>query len=188
MHRTKTVERINVAGGVGSPCHYGGVSKEQPLLSPSHPLSGCPGTPTHNQHNANNTQHFSNHQHSSMLYHNAAAGVQSSQFCYDRMSVTLYQSGPGDAQDIRPPPSSNPASHQMGGKSCDLFMSCDHHCAPSSSSTTTALLSTSLTITHTDYPMSYHLIISHVQTCFLSKLDGFLYQCICIAVYVLPLA
>ncbi|XP_008209567.1 nuclear receptor coactivator 2 isoform X3 [Nasonia vitripennis] len=101
-------------GGVGSPCHYGGVGKEQPLLSPSHPLSGCPATPTHNQHNANNTQHFSNHQHPSMLYHNAA-GVQSSQYCYDRTPVNLYQSGPGDAQDIRPPPSSNPASHQIGG-------------------------------------------------------------------------
>ena len=125
---SKNLDTINVTGGVGSPCHYGGVSKEQPLLSPSHTLSGCPATPTHNQHNANNTQHFSNHQHSSMLYHNAA-GVQSSQYCYDRTSVNLYQSGPGDAQDIRPPPSSNPASHQIGGKSCDLLMSCDHHCA-----------------------------------------------------------
>lgn len=61
-----------------------------------------------------------------MLYHNTA-GVQNSQYCYDRTPVNLYPSGPGDAQDIRPPPSSNPASHQMGGKSCDLFMSCDHH-------------------------------------------------------------
>lgn len=127
-HKNKIVEIINVAGGVGSPCHYSGVSKEQPLLSPSHPLSGCSATPTHNQHNANNTQHFTNHQHSSMLYHNTA-GVQSSQYCYDRTSVNLYQSGPGDTQDIRPPSSSNPASHQIGGKSCDLFMSCDHHCA-----------------------------------------------------------
>ncbi|XP_058799179.1 nuclear receptor coactivator 3 [Phymastichus coffea] len=101
-------------GGVGSPCHYGGVSKDQPLLSPSHPHAGCPATPTHNQHNANNTQHFSNHQHSSMLYHNAAS-VQNSQYCYDRTSVNMYQSGPGDAQDCRPPPPSNPASHQMGG-------------------------------------------------------------------------
>lgn len=126
--RHKFLDTINVTGGVGSPRHYGGVSKDQPLLSPSHPLTGCTATPTHNQHNANNTQHFSNHQHSSMLYHNAA-GVQSSQYCYDRTSVNMYQSGPGDAQDCRPPPPSNPASHQMGGKSYDLFMSCDHHCA-----------------------------------------------------------
>lgn len=144
MRWSKILDTINVAGGVGSPCHYGGVSKEQPLLSPSHPLSGCPATPTHNQHNANNTQHFSNHQHSSMLYHNAA-GVQSSQYCYDRTPVNLYQSGPGDAQDIRPPPSSNPASHQIGGKSCDLFMSCDHHCAIILTTTMTTLITATTT-------------------------------------------
>lgn len=127
--KTKT---LLVTGGVGSPCHYGGVKQDQALLSPPHPHSNCaPGaTPTHNQHTANNTQHFSNHQHSPMLYHNS--GVQSNQYCYDsRTSVNLYPSGPGEAQDIRP--SSNPASHQIGGKSCDLFMSCDHHYAISSS-------------------------------------------------------
>jgi hypothetical protein len=125
---SKILDTINVAGGVGSPCHYGGVSKEKSLSSPSHPLSSCPAIPTHNQHIANNTQHFSNHQHSSMLYHNAAC-IQSSQYCYDRTSVTLYQSGPGDMQDVRPPSSSNSASHQIGGKSYDLLMSCDHHSA-----------------------------------------------------------
>ncbi|XP_051158810.1 uncharacterized protein LOC127280078 isoform X8 [Leptopilina boulardi] len=106
-------------GGIGSPRHYGGVNKEQALLSPSHPHSGCPAT--HNQHNVTNTQHFSNQQHSSMIYHNTAntintADVQNqNQYCYDRTSVPLYQMGPGDAQDTRPLPPSNPASHQMGG-------------------------------------------------------------------------
>ncbi|XP_043475464.1 nuclear receptor coactivator 2 isoform X4 [Leptopilina heterotoma] len=108
-------------GGIGSPRHYGGVNKEQALLSPSHPHSGCPATPTHNQHNVTNTQHFSNQQHSSMIYHNTAntintADVQNqNQYCYDRTSVPLYQMGPGDGQDTRPLPPSNPASHQMGG-------------------------------------------------------------------------
>lgn len=129
--KQKEVDNVNVTGGIGSPRHYGGVNKEQALLSPSHPHSGCPATPTHNQHNVTNTQHFSNQQHSSMIYHNTAntintADVQNqNQYCYDRTSVPLYQMGPGDGQDTRPLPPSNPASHQMGGKSCDLFMSCD---------------------------------------------------------------
>lgn len=102
--------------------HYG-VKQEQSLLSPSHPLT---------THNANSQQqqqqHFSNHQqHSTMLYHNNTSGVQSNQYCYDsRTPVSLYSSG--DAQELRPQGnSSNTASHQMlGGKSRDLFMSCDH--------------------------------------------------------------
>ncbi|XP_031827579.1 uncharacterized protein LOC116424817 isoform X3 [Nomia melanderi] len=108
-------------GGLGSPRHYGGVSKEQPLLSPSHPHSGCPATPTHNQHNVTNTQqHFSNQQHSSMIYHTTAntintADMQNSQFCYDRTSVPLYSSGPGDTQDARSLPPGNPVNHQLGG-------------------------------------------------------------------------
>lgn len=108
-------------GGVGSPRHYGGVSKEQPLLSPSHPHSGCnPATPTHNQHNVTNTQqHFSNQQHSSMIYHTAntinTADMQNNQFCYDRTTVPLYSSGPGDTQDARPLPPGNPVNHQLGG-------------------------------------------------------------------------
>ncbi|XP_076655238.1 uncharacterized protein LOC143360357 isoform X9 [Halictus rubicundus] len=108
-------------GGLGSPRHYGGVSKEQPLLSPSHQHSGCPATPTHNQHNVTNTQqHFSNQQHSSMIYHTTAntintADMQNNQFCYDRTSVPLYSSGPGDTQDARSLPSGNPVNHQLGG-------------------------------------------------------------------------
>ncbi|XP_078051101.1 uncharacterized protein LOC144477313 isoform X11 [Augochlora pura] len=108
-------------GGLGSPRHYGGVSKEQPLLSPSHPHSGCPATPTHNQHNVTNTQqHFSNQQHSSMIYHTTAntintADMQNNQFCYDRTSVPLYSSGPGDTQDARSLPPGNPVNHQLGG-------------------------------------------------------------------------
>lgn len=132
---TLEIDKIDVAGGVGSPRHYGGVSKEQPLLSPSHSHSACPATPTHNQHNATNTQHFSNQQHTSMLYHNNAntintADMQNSQYCYDRTSVPLYSSG--EAQDARSLPPSNPVNHQMGGKSCDLLMSCDHHTSSSS--------------------------------------------------------
>lgn len=128
----KKIDTINVAGGVGSPRHYGGVNKEQPLLSPSHPHSGCPATPTHNQHNATNTQHFSNQQHSSMIYHTTANTIntpdmQNNQFCYDRTSVPLYSSG--DTQDVRSLPPGNPVNHHMGGKSYDLLMSCDHHFA-----------------------------------------------------------
>lgn len=122
---------MNVAGGVGSPRHYGSVNKDQQvLLSPSHPRAGCPTTPTHNQHNAtNNQQHFANQQHSSMLYRNTGNNVntpdvQNNQFCYDQGSVPVYSSGPEDNRSL---PSSNPASHQMGGKSCDQLMSCDHH-------------------------------------------------------------
>lgn len=126
------VYTIDVAGGIGSPRHYGGVSKEQPLLSPSHSHSACPATPTHNQHNATNTQHFSSQQHTPMLYQHAnantinTADMQNSQFCYDRSSVPLYPSG-GEAQDARSLPSGNPVNHQMGGKSCDFLMckSCD---------------------------------------------------------------
>ena len=109
------------------------MSKEQPLLSPSHPHSGCnPATPTHNQHNVTNTQqHFSNQQHSSMIYHTAntinTADMQNNQFCYDRTTVPLYSSGPGDTQDARPLPPGNPVNHQLGGKSYDHLMSCDHH-------------------------------------------------------------
>lgn len=129
----KKIDKLDVAGGVGSPRHYGGVSKEQPLLSPSHPHSGCnPATPTHNQHNVTNTQqHFSNQQHSSMIYHTAntinTADMQNNQFCYDRTTVPLYSSGPGDTQDARPLPPGNPVNHQLGGKSYDHLMSCDHH-------------------------------------------------------------
>lgn len=131
--RNKEIDTLDVAGGLGSPRHYGGVSKEQPLLSPSHPHSGCPATPAHNQHNVTNTQqHFSNQQHSSMIYHTTAntintADMQNNQFCYDRTSVPLYSSGPGDTQDARPLPPGNPVNHQLGGKSCDHLMSCDHH-------------------------------------------------------------
>lgn len=129
-HWKKTVEvgrnwmgLINVTGGVGSPRHYSGVNKEQPLLSPSHPSAGCSATSTHIQHNATNTQHYSHQQHTSMIYHNAntmnTGDVANNQFCYDRTSVPLYSSGPGDAQDVRPLPPSNLAGHQLGGKSCD---------------------------------------------------------------------
>lgn len=106
------------------------MSKEQPLLSPSHSHTACPATPTQqHQHNATNTQHFTNQQHTSMLYHTNAnsintADMQNSQFCYDRTSVPLYSSG--EAQDARSLPPSNPVNHQMGGKSYDHLMSCDH--------------------------------------------------------------
>jgi len=105
------------------------VSKE-PLLSPSHSHSACPATPTHNQHNATNTQHFTSQQHTPMLYQHTnantinTADMQNSQFCYDRSSVPLYSSG-GEAQDARSLPSGNPVNHQMGGKSYDFLMSCD---------------------------------------------------------------
>lgn len=121
------VYTIDVAGGIGSPRHYGGVSKEQPLPSPSHSHSA---TPTHNQHNATNTQHFTSQQHTPMLYQHTnantinTADMQNSQYCYDRSSVPLYSSG-GEAQDARSLPSGNPVNHQMGGKSCDFLMSCD---------------------------------------------------------------
>ncbi|XP_072762163.1 uncharacterized protein [Anoplolepis gracilipes] len=105
-------------GGIGSPRHYGGISKE-PLLSPSHSHSACPATPTHSQHT--NTQHFSSQQHTPLLYqqHTNAntlntADMQNSQFCYDRSSVPLYPSG-GEAQDARSLPPGNPVNHQMGG-------------------------------------------------------------------------
>lgn len=120
---------IDVTGGIGSPRHYGGISKE-PLLSPSHSHSACPATPTHNQHT--NTQHFSSQQHTPLLYqqHTNAntlntADMQNSQFCYDRSSVPLYPSG-GEAQDARSLPPGNPVNHQMGGKSYDFLMSCDN--------------------------------------------------------------
>lgn len=119
---------IDVTGGIGSPRHYGGISKE-PLLSPSHSHSACPATPTHSQHT--NTQHFSSQQHTPLLYqqHTNAntlntADMQNSQFCYDRSSVPLYPSG-GEAQDARSLPPGNPVNHQMGGKSYDFLMSCD---------------------------------------------------------------
>lgn len=137
------VYTIDVAGGIGSPRHYGGVSKEQPLLSPSHSHSTCPGTPTHNQHNTTNTHYSSQppppppptqqqqppQQHNPMLYHSNAntinpADMQNSQFCYDRSSVPLYPPG-GEAQDARSLPPGNPVNHQIGGKSCDFIMSCD---------------------------------------------------------------
>ncbi|XP_020277812.1 nuclear receptor coactivator 3-like isoform X3 [Pseudomyrmex gracilis] len=116
-------------GGIGSPRHYGGVSKD-PLLSPSHSHSACPATPTHNQqHNcATNTQHFSSQQHTSMLYqqHTNAntintADMQNSQFCYDRSSVPLYSSG-GEAQDARSLPPGNPVNHQIGGNATSEFV------------------------------------------------------------------
>jgi len=127
------VYTIDVTGGIGSSRHYGGVSKEQPLLSPSHSHSTCSATSTqHNQHNTTNTQHFSSQppplpptqqqpptpqQHNPMLYHNSAntinpADMQNSQFCYDRSSVTLYPPG-AEAQDARLPPT-NSANHQIG--------------------------------------------------------------------------
>ena len=67
-----------------------------------------------------------------MIYHTTAntintADMQNNQFCYDRTSVPLYSSGPGDTQDARPLPPGNPVNHQLGGKSCDHLMSCDHH-------------------------------------------------------------
>lgn len=106
------------------------MSKEQPLLSPSHSHSACPATPTHNQHNATNTQHFTSQQHTTMLYQHTnantinTADMQNNQFCYDRSSVPLYPSG-GEAQDARSLPSGNPVNHQIGGKSLDFLMSCD---------------------------------------------------------------
>ncbi|KAL6431695.1 hypothetical protein ACFW04_007320 [Cataglyphis niger] len=109
-------------GGIGSPRHYGGISKE-PLLSPSHSHSACPATPTHSQHT--NTQHFSSQQHNQLLYqqHNAntlnTADMQNSQFCYDRSSVPLYPSG-GEAQDARSLPPGNPVNHQMGGNATGM--------------------------------------------------------------------
>ncbi|XP_050453750.1 nuclear receptor coactivator 2-like isoform X3 [Cataglyphis hispanica] len=111
-------------GGIGSPRHYGGISKE-PLLSPSHSHSACPATPTHSQHS--NTQHFSSQQHNQLLYqqHNAntlnTADMQNSQFCYDRSSVPLYPSG-GEAQDARSLPPGNPVNHQMGGNVTSEFV------------------------------------------------------------------
>ncbi|XP_046466589.1 nuclear receptor coactivator 2 isoform X7 [Neodiprion pinetum] len=105
-------------GGINSPRHYGGMNKEQPLLSPSHPHSGCPSQPSLNQHNVTNTQHLSN-QHPAMIYHSNttlnSTEVQNNQFCYDRASVSLYSSGPGDTSNTRPLPPGNPNSHQMGG-------------------------------------------------------------------------
>lgn len=67
-----------------------------------------------------------------MIYHTTAntintADMQNNQFCYDRTSVPLYSSGPGDTQDARSLPPGNPVNHQLGGKSCDHLMSCDHH-------------------------------------------------------------
>lgn len=66
-----------------------------------------------------------------MIYHTSSNSignpdVQNNQFCYDRNSVSMYGSGPGDPQDARSMPPNNSAGHQMGGKSCDLLMSCDH--------------------------------------------------------------
>ncbi|XP_046737418.1 hypoxia-inducible factor 1-alpha isoform X9 [Diprion similis] len=105
-------------GGINSPRHYGGMNKEQPLLSPSHPHSGCPSQPSLNQHNVTNAQHLSN-QHPAMIYHSNttlnSTEVQNNQFCYDRASVSLYSSGPGDTSNTRPLPPGNPNSHQMGG-------------------------------------------------------------------------
>lgn len=126
--KKQEIDTIDVAGGVGSPRHYGAVSKEQPLLSPSHSHSACPATSTQHQHNATNTQHFSNQQHTPLLYHTNAntintADMQNSQFCYDRTSVPLYSSG--EAQDARSLPPGNPVNHQIGGKSYDRLMSCD---------------------------------------------------------------
>ena len=106
---------LDVAGGVSSPRHYGAVNKDTAsLLSPSHPHS------THNQHNVTNSQHYPNSQHSSMMYHGTGntintADVQANQYCYDRTSVPIYQSAPGDAQDSRTALTSNPG-HQLGGK------------------------------------------------------------------------
>lgn len=116
---------IDVTGGIGSPRHYGGISKD-PLLSPSHSHSACPATPTHSQHNATNTQHYSSQQHTPLLYqqHTNTADMQNSQFCYADRSVPLYPSG-GEAQDARSLPPGNPVNHQMGGKSYDFLMSCD---------------------------------------------------------------
>jgi len=124
--------RLDVAGGIASPRHYGGVSKE-PLLSPSHSHSTCPATPTHNQHNATNTQHFTSQQHTSMLYQHQhtnantinTADMQNNQFCYDRSSVPLYPSG-GEAQDARSLPSANNVNHQIGEQTLDYLMSCDY--------------------------------------------------------------
>lgn len=66
-----------------------------------------------------------------MIYHTAntinTADMQNNQFCYDRTTVPLYSSGPGDTQDARPLPPGNPVNHQLGGKSYDHLMSCDHH-------------------------------------------------------------
>lgn len=124
----------NVSGGIGSPRHYGGgVNKDQPLLSPSHQHGGCQATANHNQQNPANSQHYTNQQHTSMLYHTSANSINNhdvpnNQFCYDRTSVSMYGTGPGDPQDARSMPPSNTTGHQMGGKSCDLLMSCDHHC------------------------------------------------------------
>jgi len=122
--------RLDVAGGIASPRHYGGVSKE-PLLSPSHSHSACSATPTHNQHNATNTQHFTSQQHTSMLYQHTnantinTADMQNNQFCYDRSSVPLYPSG-GEAQDARSLPSANNVNHQIGEQTLEYLMSCDY--------------------------------------------------------------
>ncbi|KAK0179922.1 hypothetical protein PV327_005620 [Microctonus hyperodae] len=107
-------------GGIGSPRLYGGVSKDQQqtLLSPSHPRGGCQTTPTHNQHNVTNqNQHFTNQQHTSMLYRQTGNNVsnhdvQKNQFCYEQGSVSVYSSGPEDPRSMS---SSNPVNHQMGG-------------------------------------------------------------------------
>ena len=40
----------------------------------------------------------------------------------------MYGTGPGDPQDARSMQPNNSGGHQMGGKSCDFLMSCDHHC------------------------------------------------------------
>ncbi|XP_043275325.1 nuclear receptor coactivator 2-like isoform X9 [Venturia canescens] len=108
-------------GGIGSPRHYGGgVNKDQPLLSPSHQHGGCQPTANHNQQNPANSQHYTNQQHTSMLYHTSANSinnhdVQNNQFCYDRTSISMYGTGPGDPQDARSMPPSNTTGHQMGG-------------------------------------------------------------------------
>jgi len=138
------VYTIDVAGGIGSPRHYGGMSKEQPLLSPSHSHSTCSATPTHNQHNT--TQHFSSQppplpptqqqpptpqQHNPMLYHNNAntinpADMQNSQFCYDRSSVPLYPPG-AEAQDARSLPPANSVNHQLSKYDSLYVAFCQHY-------------------------------------------------------------
>lgn len=107
-----------IAGGVGSPRHFGALSKEPNMLPSSHQH---PGTATHNPHSITNSQRFPNAQHPAMMYHGPAAlntaNLATNQYCYDRTTVPLYQPGPGEVQDPRPAlPLNNPTSHQLGGK------------------------------------------------------------------------
>ncbi|KMQ88545.1 hypothetical protein RF55_11949 [Lasius niger] len=89
----------------------------------SHSHSACPATPTHSQHNATNTQHYSSQQHTPLLYqqHTNTADMQNSQFCYADRSVPLYPSG-GEAQDARSLPPGNPVNHQMGAPQLSMSL------------------------------------------------------------------